>query len=279
MNLIQTLKKGYQILKQNNVDSYQLDTEILLSDSLNISKEELILNLSKKINKFTYSKFINYIKRRQNREPIAYIINKKEFWRNEFFVNNNVLIPRPETEHIVEECLKLIGKNHKKRILEIGIGSGSLILSILKERKFCFGVGIDKSKNAIKVAKYNANLHQVINRLNLIKSDVDNFKSGKYDLIISNPPYIDKNKLKYLGVSTYEPDLALNGGTEGIEVIKKVILNSSKLLKINGKLILEIGYDQKYKVTNFLKKNKYFINYVKKDLSKLDRCILSTKLI
>ena len=279
MNLIQTLKKGYQILKQNNVDSYQLDAEILLSNSLKISKEELILNLSKKINKLTYSKFLNYIKRRQNKEPIAYIINKKEFWRNEFFVNKNVLIPRPETEHIVEECLKLIGKNHKKRILEIGIGSGSLILSILKERKFCFGVGIDKSKNAIKVAKYNANLHQVINRINFIKSDVDNFKSGKYDLIISNPPYIDKHKLKYLGVSAYEPDLALNGGVDGIEIIKKVILNSSKLLKINGKLILEIGYDQKYKVTNFLKKNKYFINYVKKDLSKIDRCILSTKLI
>ena len=279
MNLIQTLKKGYQILKQNNVDSYQLDAEILLSNSLKISKEELILNLNKKINKLTYSKFINYIKRRQNKEPIAYIINKKEFWRNEFFVNNNVLIPRPETEHIVEECLKLIGKNHKKRILEIGIGSGSLILSILKERKFCFGVGIDKSKNALKVAKYNANLHQVINRINFIKSDVDNFKSGKYDLIISNPPYIDKHKLNYLGVSAYEPNLALNGGVDGIEIIKKVILNSSKLLKINGKLILEIGYDQKYKVTNFLKKNKYFINYVKKDLSKIDRCILSTKLI
>ena len=108
------------------------------------------------------------------------------------------------------------------KILEIGIGSGSLILSILKERKFCFGVGIDKSKNAIKVAKYNANLHQVINRINFIKSDVDNFKSGKYDLIISNPPYIDKHKLKYLGVSAYEPDLALNGGVEGIEIIKKV---------------------------------------------------------
>ena len=125
MNLIQTLKKGYQILKQNNVDSYQLDAEILLSNSLKISKEELILNLSKKINKLTYSKFINYIKRRQNKEPIAYIINKKEFWRNEFFVNRNVLIPRPETEYIVEECLKLIGKNQKKRILEIGIGSVS----------------------------------------------------------------------------------------------------------------------------------------------------------
>ncbi len=141
MNLIQTLKKGYQILKQNNVDSYQLDAEILLSNSLKISKEELILNLNKKINKITYSKFINCIKRRQNKEPIAYIINKKEFWRNEFFVNKNVLIPRPETEHIVEECLKIIGKNHKKRILEIGIGSGSLILSILKERKFCFWSG------------------------------------------------------------------------------------------------------------------------------------------
>ena len=103
MNLIQTLKKGYRILKQNNVDSYQLDAEILLSNSLKISKEELLLNLSKKINKFTYSKFLNFIKRRQNKEPIAYIINKKEFWRNEFFVNKNVLIPRPETEHIVEE--------------------------------------------------------------------------------------------------------------------------------------------------------------------------------
>jgi len=122
-------------------------------------------------------------------------------------------------------------------------------------------------------------LHQVINRINFIKSDVDNFKSGKYDLIISNPPYINKHKLKYLGVSAYEPNLALDGGVDGIEIIKKVVFNSSKLLKINGKLILEIGYDQKYKVINFLKKNKYYINYVKKDLSNLDRCILSTKLV
>ena len=278
MNLIQTLKKGYQILKQNNVDSYQLDAEILLSNSLKISKEELILNLNKKINKITYSKFINCIKRRQNKEPIAYIINKKEFWRNEFFVNKNVLIPRPETEHIVEECLKIIGKNHKKRILEIGIGSGSLILSILKERKFCFGVGIDKSKNAIKVAKYNANLHQVTNRINFIKSDVDNFKSGKYDLILSNPPYIDKHKLKYLGVSEYEPTKALNGGINGTEILIKVVKKSSKLLKINGKLIIEIGSDQKYKMINILKKNKFYINKITKDLSNLDRCITSTKI-
>ena len=133
MNLIQTLKKGYQILKQNNVDSYQLDAEILLSNSLKISKEELILNLSKKINKLTYSKFINYIKRRQNKEPIAYIINKKEFWRNEFFVNKNVLIPRPETEHIVEECLKIIRPENSKKILDIGTGSGCIIISLINE--------------------------------------------------------------------------------------------------------------------------------------------------
>ena len=151
-------------------------------------------------------------------------------------------------------------------------------MSILKERKFCFGVGIDKSKNAIKVAKYNANLHQVTNRINFIKSDVDNFKSGKYDLIISNPPYIDKHKLKYLGVSAYEPDLALNGGVDGIELIKKVILNSSQLLKINGKLILEVGHRQKDQCSKMLNENGYYINKISKDLSGKDRCIVSTKL-
>ena len=221
----------------------------------------------------------NKIERRKAKEPVAYILKKKEFWKNEFYVSENVLIPRPDSEHLIEETLNLIKKNQSKKILEIGIGSGCLIISILKDRINCFGTGIDCCKKAVKIANFNANLHQIQNRIKILKTDVDNFKSGKYDLIISNPPYIDKHKLKYLGVSAYEPDLALNGGIDGIEIIKRVILNSSKLLKINGKLILEIGYDQKYKVTNFLKKNKYFINYVKKDLSKLDRCILSTKLI
>ena len=153
-----------------------------------------------------------------------------------------------------------------------------MIVSILKDRKKCSAIGIDCCKKALKVANFNADLHHINNRIKIIKTNVDNFNTGKYDLIISNPPYIDKHKLKYLGVSEYEPLKALNGGINGIEVLTKVILRASKLLKINGKLILEIGSEQKYKVTKILNDNNFFVNKLVKDLSNLDRCIISTKL-
>ena len=278
MNLLQVLNNGYNILKSNNIDTYKIDTELILSQCLNISREELILNLYKKINSNDYKKFQNNIKRRKAKEPVAYILKKKEFWKNEFYISKNVLIPRPESEHLIEEVLKLITKNQSKKLLEIGIGSGCLIISILKERRNCFGIGIDCCEKAVKTAKINANLHQIQNRAKILKTDVDNIKSGKYDLIISNPPYIDKHQLKYLDVSEYEPLQALNGGINGIEVITKVILKASQLLKINGKLIIEIGKNQKYKVIKFLNKNNFFVNKTVKDLSNLDRCIISTKL-
>ena len=125
----------------------------------------------------------------------------------------------------------------------------------------------------------NANLHQIYNRIKILKSDVDNFKSDKYDLIISNPPYIDKHHLKYLGVSAYEPKVALDGGINGTEILMKVIKNSSVLLKNNGKLIIEIGANQKYKLMKFLRQNSFFVNKVIKDFAKHDRCIVSTKIL
>lgn len=278
MNLLQVLNNGYDILKSNNIDTYKIDTELILSQSLNISREKLILNLNRKIKSNDYKKFQNKIERRKAKEPVAYILKKKEFWKNEFYISENVLIPRPESEHLVEEALKLITKNQSKKLLEIGIGSGCLIISILKERKNCFGIGIDCCKKAIKTANINANLHQIQNRTKILKSDVDNFKSGKYDLIISNPPYIDRHQLKYLDVSEYEPLKALDGGINGIEVLMKVILNASQLLKINGKLIIEIGKNQKYKVIKILNKNNFYVNKVVKDFANIDRCIISTKL-
>ncbi len=278
MNLLQTLNFGYNTLKQNSIKTYKLDTELLLAQCLNISKEQLILNLNKNISINDYSNFIKILNRRKKKEPVAYILKNKEFWKNKFYVDKSVLIPRPETEHLVEQAIKILGKFNKKRVLEIGIGSGCLILSILKELKYCTGVGIDKSKKAVNIANFNAKLHQIQNRIRFIKSDVDNFNTGTYDLIISNPPYIDKHQLKRLSVSVYEPTIALDGGLNGMDVLVKVILKSSKLLKINGKLILEIGSNQKYKVTNFLKKNNFYIEEIKKDLSNHDRCILSTKL-
>ena len=139
-------------------------------------------------------------------------------------------------------------------------------------------MAIDCCQKAVKIAKINAKLHHIKNRIKILKTDVDNFNSGKYDLIISNPPYIDKHQLKYLGVSEFEPLKALNGGINGIEILSRVIIKSSKLLKVKGNLIIEIGSDQKYKVIKILKNNNYYINRIIKDLSNNDRCIVCTKL-
>ena len=278
MNFFKALDIGYNLLKLKKINSYKIDTELLLSDSLNISKEKLILNLKQSISLSSYKKFLSKLKRREAKEPIAYILKKKEFWKNEFYVNKNVLIPRPETEHLIEETLSIISKNQKKRLLEIGVGSGCLIISILKDRKNCSAIAIDCCQKAVKIAETNAKLHHIKNRIKILKTDVDNFNIGKYDLIISNPPYINKHQLKYLGVSKYEPLKALNGGINGIDILSRVIIKSSKLLKVNGKLIIEIGSDQKYKVIKILKNKNYYINKIIKDLSNKDRCVVSTKL-
>ena len=134
MNLIQALNNGYNLLKSNKIISYKIDAELLLCDTLNVTKEQLILNLQRVINYEDYNEFLLKIKRRNTNEPIAYILNKKEFWKNNFYVNKSVLIPRPETEHLVEEALSIVSTNQKKKLLEIGIGSGCLITSILKDR-------------------------------------------------------------------------------------------------------------------------------------------------
>jgi len=179
---------------------------------------------------------------------------------------------------LVEQALEIIKRGQAKRILDIGVGSGCLSISILNERLNCKCDAIDISKNALKLAKINANLHQLSDRIKFYKRDVDNFYNDKYDLVISNPPYINKHKIKYLGSVIYEPKIALDGGLDGLEIIKKVISKSKHLLKINGKLILEIGYDQKYKVIKFLKEKNFFINKIIKDYGNNTRCIVSTKI-
>ena len=278
MKIIDSLKDGYEILKVNKISSYKVDCEILMSQTLNISRERMLLNLEKNINKKERQKYINLVNRRKKNEPIAYIVNNKDFWRDKFITNKSVLIPRPDSEHLVEWTLRIIKKDQAKRILDIGVGSGCLSISILKERPQCRCDAIDPSKNALKLAKINANLHQLSDRIKFYKRDVDNFYIDKYDLVISNPPYIKKHKIKYLGTISYEPKIALDGGLDGLEVIRKVIIKSKNLLKLNGKLILEIGYDQKYKVTKFLKEKNFCINKIIKDYGNNIRCIVSTKI-
>ncbi len=270
-------------IKKSHISSNllsKLDSEILLSKVINKDRKYLILNPQKEINDNDIKSFNFLIERRKKGEPVAYIINNKEFWKNNFYVNSDVLIPRPDTEILVEETLRLYKTNRKLRFLDIGVGSGCILLSILKERKNFFGVGIDVSKNAINVASFNAKMHQLENRTTFYKSDVDKFLIGKYDLVISNPPYIKDKDLKYLekDIIDYEPKLALNGGQDGYSKITKVINRTATLLKRNGKFILEIGFDQKNKVINILKSNKFYINKVLKDYAKNDRCIVSTKI-
>ncbi len=258
----------------------KLDVEILLSEAIKKNREYLIINCKKKVKNKNIKLFKKMLHKRKKGEPIAYILNKKEFWRNNFYVDKNVLIPRPDTEVLVEEVLKLFNINLKLNVLDIGTGSGCILLSILKERKNFYGTGVDISKKAIKVAIFNAKKHQLSNRVDFYHSDVDKFLFGKYDLIISNPPYIKKMDLKYLDkdIKDYEPTQALDGGKCGFSKIEKVVNKASTLIKKNGKFVLEIGFDQKNKTLGILKNNGFFINKVVKDYGKNDRCIICTKL-
>ena len=280
MNIQSEVIEGTNILKDKSIPSAQLDTEILMAKALDKNREYIILNHDKVLNVENLKYFKKLVQERGTRKPIAYLLNKKFFWKNEFYVNNNTLIPRPDTEIIIEQILKVTKNKNYLKILDIGVGSGCILLSILKERKNFYGSGVDISKNSLEISKLNAKKLFVDERVKFYKSDVDKFNQGKYDLIVSNPPYIKRSDLKYLesDVLKFEPKLALDGGLDGLSVIRKVIKKSSELLKKNGKFILEIGFDQKNKVIKLLNNRGFYINSTVRDLANNDRCIVSTKI-
>ncbi len=279
-NINDLIEKGNKLLKDKQILSYQLDTELLLCEVLNKNRDYLFLNNNEILNENSIKKFNELIKRRSKKEPLAYITNKKEFWKTSFYVNKSVLIPRPDTEILIEEMLKYYNKKDNISVLDIGTGSGCIIISLLKERKNFTGTAIDISKKALNIAKYNAKIHHLDNRIKFFKSSVDNFFKGKYDLIISNPPYISSLKLKYLetDILRYEPIQAIEGGLDGLKIYKKIVKKSSGMLKRGGKLILEIGFDQKLKMLKLLSKENFFVNKIVKDYGKRDRCLICTKL-
>ena len=280
MNYNIALNKASKLLKNSSIKSFKLDSEIILSNMLNLSREELLLNLNEEISNKDLKCFKKLIYRRKKKEPIAYIVGYKEFWKEKYKVNSNVLIPRPDTEIIVEEVLKNIPLNSSKNILDIGTGSGCIALSILRDRKKCHVKALDISKNALKVAKHNAKIQHLENRIRFINSNIDKFYYGKYDIIVSNPPYIKSMRIKKLDedIRTYEPKLSLDGGNDGFSQIREVIKKSSVLIKKKGKLFLEIGFDQSKETKKLLLENKFYINRTVKDLGKKNRCIISTKI-
>ncbi len=279
MEILDLLNSGSRQLKNNNIISCRLDSEILLAKILNKKREKLLINLNKKVSQENVKYYKKLILRRASNEPIAYILEEKEFWSKNYYVNKNTLIPRPETELMVEKISDYFKKKKNLNILDIGTGTGCILLSILSELKSSKGVGIDICKEAIKVATKNSIKHNLKHKSKFYRKSFTEIYNHKFDLIVSNPPYIERKELKNLkdDIKNFEPKLALDGGNDGLDVIRKVIYKSNEILKVKGMLALEIGNEQFKKVSIILKKNKFRIRFLIKDYRDNVRGIVSIK--
>ena len=277
MNALELINFGAKELKQKKIVSSRLDSELLLSKILNKNREEILINLNQKISQKYLSRFKELIVRRSKNEPIAYIFNEKEFWSKFFFVSPDTLIPRPETELIVEKLVKIF-KDKKISVLDMGTGSGCILISLLSELKNSRGIGIDISKKAISIANKNLEKHSMQNRIKFLNKPLDSNFIRKFDLIVSNPPYIRSNEIKNLkeDIKKYEPRIALDGGNDGLDVIKKVIYKTKYILKVKGMLALEIGNEQFKKVSEILINENFKIEHIIKDYKDNIRGIIST---
>ena len=274
MNTVELLNLGAKILRHSKIISYRLDSEIILSNILDIPRERL---LTKEYNvcdeKIT--KFKSLISRRSKSEPIAYIFKRKEFRSEDFFVDRKSLIPRPETELLIDPINKIFC-NKNLFFLDVGVGTGCITFSILNEIKHSRGIGIDVSNKTLINAKIN--LKKFNNRVKLLQRSIDDIRNIKFDLIVSNPPYVIKREINRLSgdIKKFEPRMALDGGNDGLDVIKKVIYKSKNILKSNGILALEIGTGQYLSVMKILRKNNFRKKLLIKDYRNNVRCIFST---
>ena len=276
MKTSEVINIGSRILKNRNIISHKIDAEIILSHVLNTSREKLLIN-EQAISYADLKRFKKIISRRLKKEPIAYIFNKKEFRSKDFYVIKNSLIPRPETELLIDPIIKKF-KGKSLYFLEVGVGTGCIMLSILNELNNSRGIGIDICNKAISVAKINLETMNLNKRASLKCRSIDKIYNKKFDLIVSNPPYIIKREINQLSedIKKFEPQKALDGGYDGLDVIRKIIYKSKNILKLNGTLALEIGRGQSYSVSNILKLNGFREIKKIKDYKDNVRCIFST---
>ena len=276
MNRFDLLNIGSSKLKKKNISSYNLDSELLLSKVLNKSREEVLVSPDKIVDPKNIIKFNNLIKRRLMNEPIAYIFKEKEFWSKKFKVDRNTLIPRPETELMVEKLVGIFkGKNIS--ILDIGTGCGCILISLLLELKHSRGVGIDISRKALSIARKNLKKFSKKKNLKFYVREINQVFNQKFDLVVSNPPYISRIYLRNLqqDVRDYEPKIALDGGNDGLDLVKKVIYKAKEILKVDGLLALELDNKQYLKVSKILIKEKFIVKDYIKDYRDNIRCIIA----
>ena len=270
---------GIKTLKILDIQNHQLDAKILLKYLLNLDNETFELKKNDEISKVNLDAYLVLINRRSKDEPIAHIVKKKSFWNDDFKVSKDTLIPRPETELIIESVIKYFpNKDSNLKIADLGTGSGCIIISLLQEYINAYGVGIDISRPAIDVANINKRLLKNPVRLDLVKGDFDNFNLNGFDIIVSNPPYIsktDQNLQK--NVHDYEPHLALFSENNGMIFYEKILKNISSTIKNKFYLFLEIGKGQEKDVLNLLKKNNFTLISIENDLAEIPRCIVAKK--
>ena len=280
--VLEALEKSHNILLENNIQTAKIDSEIILAEILKINRINLVTRQSLVLNNSQESLFDLLIKRRKKNEPVAYIINKKDFWNETYFVDKRVLIPRPETEILIDMVIKEI-KNKSKilQIIDIGCGSGCLLISCLQEFKKSSGLGLDISAGALEVAKINIDTYKLNTRAKLFKKSIFSFSTQKkFDLILSNPPYLslaEYNSLN-IGVKKFEPKKALKGGHDGILFYKRIIAFASSSLKKNGLLALELGDHQFVKIKEILTGKSFGIISKYQLINGETRCVLASKI-
>jgi len=280
--VLEALKKNCKSLLNINIKTAKIDSEIILAsvlktDRINLSTQHnLILNKSQEL------LMSQLMERRKNKEPVAYILNKKDFWNETYFVDKRVLIPRPETEILIEMVLKKIkDKSKVLQILDIGCGSGCLLISCLRELTKSIGIGLDISADALAVTKINVKNYKLNKRVELHKESIFNFLAlKKFDLILSNPPYLSSAEYDNLeiDVKNFEPETALKGGHDGTSHYKKIITFASMSLKKNGLLALELGDQQFFKIKEMLAENSFRVIDKYRLINGEIRCILASKI-
>ena len=280
MTVKQLLQTGIVMLEKNNIENPIMHARILLENTLQVNREYIVVNDKEVVNKIKESNYLENINRLINGEPIQYITNYQEFMELDFYVDENVLIPRADTEILVEEAINFIRKNKKKnlKVLDMCTGSGAIAISIAKNIESVKVYAVDLSEKALEVAQRNALQNSVLDKCEFIKSDMFENIKERFDVIISNPPYIRKKDIENLDVNVQkEPLMALDGGEDGLDFYRILIDNAYKFLEKDGLLFLEIGYDQKEEVMSLFKESyKYKDIYSKKDLSGNDRIICAT---
>ncbi len=278
LTVLEAIKLSDEYLQKYKIESSRLNAELLLADILNCKRIDLYLLYDRPLNNDELNKYREYLKRRSKREPLQYIIGHVEFYGLKFLVNSSVLIPRPETELLVEYAIKQAEISKRIKILDIGVGSGNISIALLKNLPDSFAIGIDISEDAITLAELNAKQNIVDNRLELKKFDIqkdDPTTLGKFDLIISNPPYISIEDYKSLEpeLNVYEPAVALTDYSNGYSFYERIIFVSKQILNSDGKLLFELGRDQHQKVADMLKLNGFTKINILKDYSNIERII------